>query len=163
MPDFGKVRLFYYIHITYACRITKIGALLWCVCTGRWNRKSQGLSLELRLWQWHDTCAVFMGSRQKKNISLGKLSRNLARIYSRLNLGFMVFTIYSSDLVYWAGFVIGVLFETHLSNANFIDFVTLWWQTVFHPNYYFYKIEPVFLIFLSLLIWISRIIKGIIY
>ena len=37
-----------------------------------------------------------------------------------------VFTFYLANLVYRVGFVIGVLFKTHLSNGNFIDFLTLW-------------------------------------
>ena len=45
---------------------------------------------------------------------LGKLSRNLARLYSGLNLSFMICTIYLSDLVYWIGFVTGITFTTHL-------------------------------------------------
>ena len=55
-----------------------------------------------------------------------KLSRNLARIYSGLNLGFLVFTFYLSDLIYWVGFVAGITFKTHLSNINVIELLTLW-------------------------------------
>ena len=50
---------------------------------------------------------------------IGELSRNLARIYSGLNLSFMVFTFYLSDLVYWVGFVIGVLFKNAFVKREF--------------------------------------------
>ena len=50
-----------------------------------------------------------------------------------------VFTLYLPNLVYWAGFVIGVLFKTHLSNANFIDFLTLWWKTAFPSGLLFFQ------------------------
>ena len=57
---------------------------------------------------------------------ISKLSRNLARIDSGLNLSFMAFTIYLSDLAYWVGFATGVTFTTHLLTVDFIDFLTCW-------------------------------------
>ena len=67
-------------------------------------------------------------------IYIGKLSRNLARIYSGLNRGSMFFTIYLSDLVYWVGFVTGATFTTHLWIVDFIDFLTCWWKSAFKPG-----------------------------
>ena len=56
-----------------------------------------------------------------------------------------VFSFYLANLVYWAGFVICVLFKTHLSNANFIDFLTLWWKTVFESKLLFLQNRGLFL------------------
>ena len=41
-------------------------------------------------------------------------SRERIKFDFGLNLGFMVFTIYLSDLVYWVGFVTGIKFTTQL-------------------------------------------------
>ena len=59
---------------------------------------------------------VFEEARCKEAlvVTIGKLSRNLARIDFGLNLSFMVFTIYLSDLLIGVGFVTGVTFTAHL-------------------------------------------------
>ena len=55
-----------------------------------------------------------------------------------------VFTFYLADLVYWVGFVAGVTFKTHLSNANFIDLLTLWWKTAFSSEVLFLQNRGLF-------------------
>ena len=49
-------------------------------------------------------------------------SRERIKFDFGLNLGFMVFTFYLSDLLIGVGFVTGVTFTTHLWIVDFIDF-----------------------------------------
>ena len=55
---------------------------------------------------------------------MGSLLRKYAKTGIPNNSRISVFSIYLANLVYWVGFVIGVLFKTHLSNVNFIDLLT---------------------------------------
>ena len=66
------------------------------------------------------------GNRQGNIMANYGNSRGRIKFDFGLNLGFIVFITYLSDLVYRVGFVTGITFKTYLSNTSFIDLLTLW-------------------------------------
>ena len=128
-----KFRVSFFIYINQFWKKT-IGVMFYQL----WGQNSHaGLHAYRYVVPEHNS----FGSRLRHkwyNYLIGKLSRNLARIYSGLNLGLMVSSLYLSDLVYWVGFATGVLFKTHLSNTNFIDLLTLLWKTAFWSELLFF-------------------------
>ena len=89
-----------------------------------------------------------IGTRQYSIVQykryIRKLSRNLARTYFGLNLSFIAFTFYSSDLLIGVGFVTSVTFTTHLSNTKLLAFQSELF--LFQNAFFFFKVD-VFSIF----------------
>ena len=101
---------------------TKVKMILWSIHTF-WYKGLAKIKETNRVW--------------KKGLFLSKIAAQVRRHIFRKSF-------YLSDLVYWVGFVIGVLFKTHLSNANFIDFLTLLWKIVFSSELLFFITEVFF-------------------